>query len=180
MSDQPNHEEQVYTEQPAQPPQPPQVPRRFKQYLFQWIGVPIFVLVALLAVFGVFGETVATAEESSAALELEVEYPSRFRYRTDNLITVSVTNRTDQALDSISVRFDQSYVSNFANVTFQPSVETIADNTYVVALTDVAPGETRSVVVEVQAESYWRHEGTISASAGEDSVSVSVATFVFP
>ncbi len=171
---------QIDDENPPQPPQPPTIERRLQQYPFQWIGIALFILIAVLGVAGVFGNTTATAVQESDTLALEVRYPSRFRYITNGVIVVNVTNRSTQGLDRVEVEFDQDYISSFANVTFMPDAQSIRDHQYLVQLEDLAPGETQTIEVEIQGRNYWRREGRIRASAQGDSVAVSLSTFVFP
>lgn len=40
-----------------QPPEVPDIKRRIQLHPWQWIGIPLFLLIPILALFGVFGET---------------------------------------------------------------------------------------------------------------------------
>jgi hypothetical protein len=172
--------QEIHSENPPQPPQAPEIETRLRQYPYQWVGIPIIMLIALLGLLGVFGNTTATAEQEGNTLGLTVEYPERMRFRTDNRIVVEVANLGDQALDQVTVHFDEAYIGSFARVTFTPDVQAITDDAYIVALSDLGPGETQTVEVELEGEEYWRRTGEVRASAGEDSVAVSLSTFVFP
>ena len=157
--------------------EPPRIRRRVAFDRLQLIGVPLLTLLPLIAILGLFGETRDRVQAEGAALAIAVEYPTRFRYKTIHPIRISVTSRTDAVIDTVRVVFDVAYLSRFSNLAFTPA----ADGVYSVPLTDVRPGETREVHVEIQAEDYWRHTGWIAATAGgPDTVRVSVATTVFP
>ena len=52
------------------------------------------ILVPVLALFGMFGETVDSMSAANAQLEMRVEYPTRFRYKMIDSITVSLHNPT--------------------------------------------------------------------------------------
>ena len=167
--------------QGTQPPQPPEIKRTLQFHLTQLIGVPLLAVLPVLALLGVFGTTRGEASAQSAALELHVEYPTRSRYKVINAIEVSVRNLTEQPLSTVTVSFDETYISKFSNVQFTPSVKTVTDEVYRVELSDLQPGETQLVSVEVQAEEYGAHRGTIKVAAGEaEAAQVDLATIVFP
>jgi hypothetical protein len=164
-----------------QPPQPPEIRRRVAFHRTQLIGVPLLAIIPILALFGVFGTSTGEASAESAELQLHISYPTRFRYKVINSLTVEVRNRTGQALPAITVDFDKSYLSQFSGVAFTPSVKTVTGEVYMVELTDVQPNEARTVSVEIQAEEYGGHPGFISATAGDaEGVRATVNTFVFP
>ena len=159
-----------------QPPQPPRIRRRFHLAPWRWLGLGVMLLVPVLALFGLFGERWATAERLSTSLLVQVEYPTRYRYKMLNAITVRVRNRSPQALDTVTVAFDTGYVLRFSTVIFTPSVS----RAFEVPLTNVAPGETRLVTAEIQGEKYGRHEGTVTVTAGTDSAAIPVHTTIWP
>lgn len=164
-------------QRPPDPPQAPEIDRRFRLYPYQWIGLPLMMLVPVLALFGVFGQSWDTARGATAALELELRYPSRFRYKQLNGMDVYVTNSSGRQLDTVTVSFDTAYINRFSTVTFVPS----ATGAYEVELTKVEPDERRLIRVELQGEKYWLHRGLIQAwAAGSDTLRVPVSTVVFP
>lgn len=89
--------------------EPSKVERKFEIHIFQIIGIPIMILVPILALFGLFGESVDTMSTSNQQLEVSVEYPTRFRFRMIDEITVSLTNVAGQSLPSVLVSFDRQY-----------------------------------------------------------------------
>lgn len=159
------------------PPDPPEIDRRFRLYRYQWIGLPLMMLVPVLALFGVFGQSWDTAAGATAELEMELRYPSRFRYKQLNEMDVYVTNTSGRQLDRVTVAFDTAYINRFSTVTFVPP----ATGAYEVELTKVEPNERRLIRVELQGEEYWLHRGRIEAwPAGGDTLRLPVRTVVFP
>lgn len=109
-------------------------------------------------------------------MELTVTYPSRFRYRQMEPLRISVRNRAGERLDTVAVDFDTSYVSRFANVRFVPP----ATRAFEVLTTDLQPGESRLISVELSGDRYGRHAGTVTASTRTDTVRIPVHTIVLP
>lgn len=164
-----------------QPPQPPPFERRLKFPPLQIVGMVYILILPVLAVLGVFGESFASIDASGPTLEMSVDYPSRYRYKMTNPVNVTLRNVSGEVLDTVTVSFDADYIDQFSNVTFTPSVDTVTGNEYQVELTDIGPGETRVVTVEIRAERYWRHSGTITASPGSgEPIEVKISTTVFP
>jgi hypothetical protein len=167
--------------EPSQPPQPPSVTRKFQFHLIQLIGMPLIILVPVLAMLGVFGETLDSVMVSNPQLEMHVEYPARFRYKMIDSVRVSLLNISTRLIPTVRVEFDQAYVEEFSTVTFTPSVKHITDSVYMVEITDLEPGETRVISVTIQAEKNGRHEGTITATPENSAgLQVSIVTVTFP
>jgi predicted secreted protein len=158
--------------------QVPDHQRRVKLPRSQWVGVGLIMLVPVLALFEVFGESAAEAEGTSAELAIRVQYPTRFRYKQLNTVQVLVRNVSGAPIDTVFVSFDSTYASRFSTVTFIPA----AQEPFVVELTDVRPGSTRLVHAELQAEQYGRHHGAIKAyrTGSADTARVPLRTIIFP
>lgn len=164
-----------------QPPQPPDVEKRLYLKPLQWIGIPLMMLLPILAVVGVFGYSSDQQQAASDELLVNVEYVTRFRYKMIGQVTVKVENLTAAAMPTVTVSFDAGYIDPFSNVTFNPSLQEMTADAYIVELSELAPGETQTVEVELQAEESLRHEGMIAVAApGAEPVSVEVTTWVFP
>lgn len=163
------------------PPQPPEIRRRLQFSRLQKVAFPLIFLVPILALAGVFGDSFDAVNAANSQLMVDIEYPTRFRYKMMNPIHASIHNTSGQHLPSVIVNFDRDYIDGFSNVTFTPEVKFITDEAYVLELTELPPGEIRVVLVEIEADKYGRHHGTITAVPGAgESVSVSFDTFVFP
>lgn len=165
-------------------PQPPKIKKEWRFTKAQKLGMPFLFLIPLLALLGVLGPSAETVTESGEALSLEITYPTRFRYKTIAPMRIEVTNISSQSVPTVTVSVDREYLRAFSNVAFQPAVEQISDDAYYVQLSDLRAGETRSVALEMQAESYWEQQGAVAAAAGGidagADASVTVETFVFP
>lgn len=160
----------------SEPPELPEIDRRLKFGGWQMLGLGLIALIPVLAAFEVFGEGTATAAHAGAGLEISAEYPARIRHGTPEEVTVLATNRGPSPRDTVTVRFDSSYVSRFTDPQFVPST----GDAYEVELADVAPGETRIVRLGVRGNEYGRHRGEIAAYHGTDTARVTISTIVFP
>jgi hypothetical protein len=142
----------------------------------QWVGLPILALIPLLAMFGVFGERMATITTATPSLGVRVSYPDRLRYRQSERLEVAVTNRSARALDSVRVSLDTAYLARFQSVRVAPAPRTPYD----VWLAHVGPGETRLVLVDLTGDAYWRHTGSLGVTMGDERAAVRVSSLVFP
>ena len=165
----------------SQPPQPPQVARKLRFHVLQLVGMPLMMLIPVLALFGVFGETVHEVTESSQELEMHVRFPARFRYKMIDSVTVSLRNTSDQPIKTVHIAFDRAYVESFSTVTFTPSVEQITETVYIVELTDLQPGQVQIASLSIQAEKYGNHQGAITATQdGDPGLQAHITTLTFP
>lgn len=159
------------------PPEPPRLDRRLRLGRFQWFGALLLLAVPALALAGVFGERYATASARSAELELHVEWPTRTRHEMIHDVEVRVRNVSARPIDTLVVALDTTYLAAFSAITATPA----AARPWEIELIDVRPGEVRHVVVEVDAQRYWRHSGrAIATSGGSDTASVTISTLIFP
>ena len=164
------------TEQLPDPPAAPDTRRAVALYTFQWITIPLLAVLPLLALSGVFGERWRTERAAVGSIEVTVHYPTAFRYKMINTLTATLTNRSGSVLDTVTVSLDSAYANRFSTVTAIPPF-TAAHEVDVVAM---APGESRLVRIEMQAEQYWRHEGSVRVISGSDTARIAVSTLVFP
>lgn len=156
----------------------PDQPRHLRFYRFQWVGLPILFAVPLLALFGVFGDSRAQGEDSTAELRLHVEYATRYRYKQVRDIRVTLENVSRADLDSVVVRFDAGYILGFSVAAMLPE----PDRPFDVDILDLRPGETRLIRVELEGHTYGRQEGTITASrpGSPEVLRVPIRTFIYP
>jgi hypothetical protein len=160
----------------VEPPELPEIERRLRFGALQLAGLALIVLIPVLAAFEVFGQGTARAAGRGAVLSISAEYPARIRHGTPEEITVLATNRGPSRLDTVTVRFDSSYVSRFTDPQFVPATS----DAYEVDLVDVAPGETRVIRLGMRANEYGRHRGAIAVLHGADTARAKVSTIVFP
>lgn len=137
----------------------------------------------LLALLGVFGETFDTVQVRHDALAVQVHYATRYRYKMVNALEVSVRNMETVPLATVEVRFAKGYIDHFSEATFTPQVEAITGEFYIVKLNDLQPEETRVVNVSLQGEQYGRHQGVIVVASSDnpaDVIEAPIATWIFP
>lgn len=167
----------------SQPPSPPPFPRKVQFHRVQMIGMPLLMVVPLLALFGFFGESSTTTQTQNDRLRVQVTYTTRSRYKIASPVEVTVYNRSTTALATVEVRFAKAYIDQFADVVFTPQVTAITDQEYIVQLHDLPPEVTRVVTVNLQGERYGRHEGGITvseASAPTNGLALPITTWIFP
>jgi len=167
-------------EQQSQLPQSPPMERRITIYPVQLIGIGVLGLDIALALLGVFGESFAEVDGSSADFAVHVQYPSRFRYQAHTPLVVTLRNVSEQTL-AVTVDFSTDYVSQFPDITFNPPISQITETAYQVMMTNVPSGETRIVTAELNGDQYGQHKGTIRITApGAAPVQIDIETLVFP
>ena len=143
----------------------------------QYIGVPLLLLVPVLALLGVFGERQGRARVQSADIELRVQWPTRTRHEQIHDIDVVVRNVSARVIDTLTVGLDSAYLSGFSAVSITPG----AAQAWAVELAGMRPGEARHIVVAVDAKRYGRHSGPVTATAGgADTARAVIDTFIFP
>ena len=168
------------TKEVPQPPKPPDLGREFELRTVQAIGVGLLAVIVVLAALGLFGINRGQAAARGESLDLEVSYPERFRYKMRGALDIRLTNTGSQPIETATVHFDRQYVDSFSGLQFTPSPESITDEYYEVVLMDIAPGMSKRIAVEVEAEEYWRHAGFVEVEANGESLRVDLSTFVFP
>lgn len=158
-----------------EPPPPPEIPRQAKLYPYQWIGLAVIALVPIIAGIGLFGESWKQLRAASGALDVAVSYPDRLRYWQVNQIEVQVRNLSAAPLDSVRVSIDSAFGMRFATLASQPAFE----EAFQLAIPRIPPHQTRPVVIEIRADRYGRHSGTLTIAAA-DTVRVPLSILVFP
>lgn len=165
------------TDEDLQPPAAPDLPRRLRLYTSQWIGMPLLLLIPVLALFGVFGESRHVVTARTGELAVEAEYPARNRYGMLADLRLAVTNTTAAALDTVTVVLDSAYATRFSSLTAIPDFE----RAYVIELTDLQPAETRRVRIELEGNEYGLHRGELRVGVrGAGTARLGLDTFIFP
>lgn len=166
---------------PSQPPgrlpTPPQEGRQVKFWKPQLFGVPVLMLLPILAMSGAMGDHPRQARADNAQLSIEVTYPSRVLFRKRTSMKIEVQNRGAVPLASASVTFDPAWLEHFQEVEFvpQPSRPTVVE------LADLKPGERREIALELAPKGYGTLSGWVRAD-GPDAPGPQVMfdTFVLP
>lgn len=173
-------------EDPQRLPEPPRVERRIRLTATQAAGLAMVGLMPVLSFFGLFGLGRGTAEGGSGPVAVRVEYPSVQRHKVRQPLYLFVSNTSGAVLPTVELRLTREYVAAFSDVAFTPGPDEIEAEEYVFALTDLAPGETRNVWGEMQANAYWGHGATLAwrvlDEAGAETAAGALAfgTFVWP
>lgn len=163
------------------PPQPPEFQRRLHLYPYQYLLIPLLFLIPVLAILGVFGETIVTQAADNPALSVQVEYSSRTRHKVSAPLKVFVTNQTNDDMTNLNVQFDRDYIDAFLWLSFLPVVTSVTDEAYIVTIEDLPAGQTQAVTVDLKAEKLGAFSGTVTVE-GEtiDPISVRLESLLFP
>jgi hypothetical protein len=163
------------TQDLPEPPPPPDTQRRAKLYPYQWVGLAFLTILPLLAWVGLLGESWAKVSAAGATLEVVVSYPNRLRYWQVNQVELQIRNTSATPLDSVRVALDSAFAFRFANLTSVPPFE----KAFTLAIERIPPNESRPVVIELRADRFGRHSGTVTI-AGADTVRVPLSIMVYP
>lgn len=164
------------TDRESEPPELPVLKRRLSFAWWQVVGIAVLALVPLLAGLGVFGAAEASVVARAGSVSMLVDYPPRIRHGSAQRILALVTNTGLSALDTVTVRFDSSYVARVSEPQFTP----LAARAFEVDLADLRPGESRRVELAFHAADFGRHRGFVSARHGASTARAIIATTVFP
>lgn len=161
----------------VQPPRPPDTRRAYRTTRGKALVLLLLAGIVVAALAGVFGERSSSARQSNASLGIDVEFPTRLRYKQIDSLRIVVENRSAETLGTLTIALDTGYLGEFSKVSAVPSFARVWE----IDLHDVAPREARRVVVGVQGERSGLHRGAVSAfGAGSPRVEAPVYTFVFP
>lgn len=160
----------------AQPPAAPEVPPRVRMHRGELVGMIVIALVPLLAIFGLFGPGTDQVRAGGDAIALEVRYPARYRLGMVQTMQARVSNRSASPMARVTLAVDSAYLKGFTTASPVPDFS----RAYAVEMVDLAPGETRMVVLDLVAERPGRFRGQASAVHAGDSVAVRLTTLVLP
>lgn len=165
----------------AEPPPAPDIGRRVAFERGQPAGILLLLALPLLALSGSLDVAEGSAATTAGEFEVGVIYPQRSRYKTTHSLEVRLRNTGNQPASQVSVAFEHAYIGAFSEVRFSPMAHRATDDAYVVALDDIAPGETRRIDTSLKAEEYGRHRGDIVVRiAGESRGRLTVETLTLP
>jgi hypothetical protein len=163
-----------------QPPEPEDFKRKIEFYPFQWVGIPLLFLIPILALFGVLGETETTAHATGTSLDVAITYSNHVNFQSTEISEISVTNTGDVAIPILTVAIEKAYLDNFSDKSFTPPIREITEGAYVIELADLQAGETRYITYDSRGATIGSHRGMVRFSSGEDEVSLTIETLIFP
>ena len=163
------------------PPEPPDVPRKLNLSAIQIAAAVLLLIFPVLSIAGAFGESFGQADASGADVHLTTEYPTRLRFLLGSNMQVTVENTGQQTLSGLTLHFDRNYIDQFTAISFIPPVTDATDDAYLIALQDLAPGDSAVVTVQFQGSSDGRHQGRVWVAAGEQTAAeLELSSIVFP
>jgi hypothetical protein len=163
------------------PPEAPDIERKLQFDKLQLIGVPILMLLPILALFGLFGETFDHSSAETAEVALHVEYPSRYRHGRTNPLRITVTNRSPQPLAHLTVAVSRDYVERFSEVAAVPEITAIDEAAFLIEFEEIPPGAERRVLLELRAWEHGYHRATVWVNVdGVPNAETFFTTIVFP
>lgn len=164
-----------------EPPSAPDIPRQWKFYNYQYIAIPLLLLIPLLALLGVLGETSTTVEVEEAGIMLRVHYPDRAHYEAYNHIKVIVRNQSGSDLSGVVVEFDRDLFEKFSQLNVNPALSEITETSFRVELDAIEAGGERAVTLDYQPDMNGEHDGWVRLTAdGIAPVQADLSMFVFP
>lgn len=159
----------------------PEFKRRVKLYPYQWIGIPLIMLIPILTALGVFGVTLEDATNANSIIRLNVQYPTRTRFDINSPMVITVENLTDTPLGTVTIALDLAYISGFDIGGALPSITRITATSIEVDFTPIPPHEKRSFRLDLTADQYGTQSGRVTASSLNGApLEVPLSTFVFP
>jgi hypothetical protein len=159
------------------PPPAPVLPRRVRLGRAQWLGMPLLLLVPLIALTGFFGDTSRRTQVATSGLRVELEHPERQRAGQRREIRIEVWNLSGAPVEEVVVELDPAYMDRFATLSSTPEPR----DAYRLVFEGVEPGARHHARIETEAVRAWRSRGRllVTSSAG-DSAALELRTFVFP
>lgn len=148
-------------EPPGLPPAP-EFDRRVTLKPLRLMGLLLIALAPAAALFGLFGDARRTVSVASQGVELSVSYPLTQRFKVRAPLSITVTNRGNSAIPLVEVALATNYLRGFSDVAMTPGPDRVTADTYLFDLTDLGPGQTRHLALEMQAQDYWRTRGQVS------------------
>lgn len=162
------------------PPEAPEIPRRIILPPKRIAGVGFLLLFPILAIAGILGNHETSATRTSGTLQIDVEYPDRLRYFTEEPLDVTIHNASTAPTKEVHVRVDREYLLGFTDESFVPDPDRVNQKTVEFDLGPIPPGETRCVQIELTAQRYGSRTGQVQVEAGEARADFQIRTLVLP
>lgn len=158
------------------PPEPPALEHRVRLSRLQWIGVPLFALVPLLALAGIFDDRSIEIAREVGSLSVRAQVPQGLRQNRSGIVEVDLENRGDTPL-AVEVAISPEYLEDCTAIDMAPPPY----RAWAARLEPIAPGDRAQVRLEYEGERAGLHEGVIRVRDEHGAeVRMPIRTFVFP
>jgi hypothetical protein len=164
-----------------EPPQAPTFKRKLRFYFYQYLGLPLLLLIPVLAIFGVFDQALTRQEQTGDEVSISIDYPSHYRYERAGTIRIHVQNNREESIPLLSIEISKVYLEHFRELHFVPDVSHMNLESYIIELTEILPGTSQGIRIDLQANDYGVHTGFILATVeGIELLRFSMNSFTFP
>lgn len=165
----------------SKPESPPFHPRKLRFNRAQLIGIPLLLIVPVLAMFNIFGPSRREVNVASQALHVRIKYPRCLHFSTSDRIEVEVRNTGPAPLEDLAATLSRDYLAACGNLAVFPDASELDASGLRIRLGRVPPGETRQAWIQVQGDFYGSHAGEIRVTAGDASLATApISTFIIP
>lgn len=162
---------------PHHPPRAPDIERRFRVHAYQWIGLPLLVLIPVLAALGVFGPSRAVERTVIGGALIEIDYPTIAWYGRNDALHITVRAIEEAAVGtSFTIRITGGYLGAFHEVRFTPDPHELRN-----ILVVPEPDRTNTLTIDGRPHRYGRTRGAIELRPeGGWPVLVQLSTLILP
>ena len=165
----------------SEPPESPPFKRKLRFYVFQFIGLPFILLIPLLAISGLFDQTRTESEQSNDEISIHMDYPSRYRHKTEGTILIHVQNNSQESIPSLRLEISRDYLDQFSELRFFPELNQISADSYIIELSEIPHDTSELIRIELLASNYGEATGLVAAIAeGVEPLRLSINSFTYP
>ncbi|HYD84064.1 MAG TPA: hypothetical protein VEA63_08415 [Opitutus sp.] len=168
------------TERSTIPPPAPPSKRRIRFPVAQIVGLGMFSVLPILAIFDRFGTGETRLTASSDDVSVAVEYSPRVRYGLPTQVRIEARAAGGRDAGPVTVRVEREFVDRFAQLSLlpEPSEMEASSYTFVLPASDVGG----AILIELEPEQYGPARGSVIASTagGGAEAKVELSAFIFP
>lgn len=155
----------------------PEFQPKIKLWRYQWIGIPLLLLIPILALLNVFGVQHENISYTGNGVEINGKYPVKMRYGQEEFLRLEIKNGSKQDLKGTRVIVDKSYVERFDGAEFSPDVT----ENYSVNLGTLKRGETKIFSLKLKAGKGGTYDGGLTVmSQNKQLYRTDVETVIYP
>jgi hypothetical protein len=161
---------------PDEPPRVPDIERRIAPGRARMAGVLLLMVLPALAIAGVLNEARRTAESATPELLLRVEYPHRLRADAESELRIEVVRAPAGSAGPVLLRVEGEYLDRLESLDSHPGSRAAGE----MLLDQIEPGEGAEARLRLAARRAGVARGVVTASAGEEELTVRLRTRVLP